>query len=57
MHDPISFRVFRWVVVTVLAVFTIVPSRADSEMPSTLSAAWVCPPTVHALRSFTASQS
>ena len=25
MHDPISFRVFRWVVVTVLAVFTIVP--------------------------------
>ena len=25
MSDPISFRVFRWVVVTVLAVFTIVP--------------------------------
>jgi multiple sugar transport system permease protein len=25
VSDPISFRVFRWVVVTVLAVFTIVP--------------------------------
>ncbi len=25
MSDPISFRVFRWVVVTVLAVFTVVP--------------------------------